>query len=62
MLRDAYLVVHVYKVASLRDLETNKKSKATLYRRPYGCAVQPINSVLMGSEDFESEVALKVCQ
>ena len=61
-MRNAYLVVQVYKVASLRDVEHSKRSKATLYRRPYACAVQPVNSVLMGSEDFESELTFKLIQ
>ena len=37
LVRDAYLVVHVYRIGSLKD-ENSKKTSASVYRRPYGCA------------------------
>ena len=61
-LRDAYLVVHIFKIDTLREMENSKKAKVSTYRRPYACAVHRLNSALAGSEDFESKLTLKICQ
>ena len=37
LLRDAYLVAHIYRIGSLKEGES-KKTPTRQYKRPYGCA------------------------
>ncbi|KAK2187560.1 hypothetical protein NP493_162g07017 [Ridgeia piscesae] len=54
LLRDAYLVAHIYRLGSLRETES-KKTPTTMYRRPYGCAVLSLREILQTNQEQTEE-------
>lgn len=53
--RDAYLVTHVFRIGSLKETDSAKKTSQHRYKRPYGCGVLPIRDVLLGTHEDTEE-------
>ena len=43
LLRDSYLIAHIYKIGSLRD--ESKKAPTRHYKRPYGCGGKQFSDI-----------------